>query len=32
LADSMVGEHELMVKGYDSAGNVGESTIKINVR
>ena len=31
LSDSMVGEHKLMVKGYDSAGNVGESEIKINV-
>ena len=32
LSDSMVGEHKLMVKGYDSAGNVGESEIKINIK
>jgi len=32
LADSMVGEHKLMVKGYDSAGNVGEGEIKIKVK
>ena len=32
LSDSMAGEHKLMVKGYDSAGNVGESEIKIKVK
>ncbi len=31
LSDGMSGEHKLMVKGYDSAGNVGESEIKISV-
>ena len=32
LSDSMAGEHKLMVKGYDSAGNVGEGEIKIKVK
>lgn len=32
LSDGMSGEHKLTVKGYDSAGNVGESEIKINVK
>ncbi len=32
LSESMVGEHELKVLGYDSAGNVGESEIKIKVK
>ena len=32
LSDSMADEHQLMVKGYDSAGNVGESEIKIKVK
>jgi 1A family penicillin-binding protein len=32
LSEGMSGEHKLMVKGYDSAGNVGESEIKIDVR
>ena len=32
LSDGMSGEHKLMVKGYDSAGNVGESEIKIKVK
>ena len=31
LSEGMSGEHKLMVKGYDSAGNVGEVEIKINV-
>ena len=31
LSEGMSGEHRLTVKGYDSAGNVGESEIKINV-
>jgi len=32
LSSGMIGEHKLMVKGYDSAGNVGESEIKIKVK
>ncbi len=31
LSDGMSGEHKLMVKGYDSAGNVGEGEIKVRV-
>ena len=32
LSSGMVGEHTLMVKGYDSAGNVGKGEIKINIK
>jgi len=32
LSDGMSGEHRLTVKGYDSAGNVGDSEIKIKIK
>ncbi len=32
LSEGMSGEHKLTVKGYDSAGNVGEGEIKIDIR